>query len=146
MSANYDDAPSTLGNFNYDALDHLEQAQALAIMLTGEGYEAFAGWNGQIQQRVLWLLYNEISRARQAYRAEEVAREERARLATIVPDPDLREALREAGMRPDAPSWLHKAAIAADEEDARAAQRREQDRAVRIKSYVREATKQDDKP
>ena len=64
------DAPPVPGNFTSDSSDHLENAIALATSITGGGFEAFANWNDEIQQQILWLLLSELRRAKQAQCAE----------------------------------------------------------------------------
>lgn len=70
------DAPPVHGNFTGDPDQHIACAEAMAIVITGEGFESFKSWNETIKQDYLWALSLEIRRARQSLAAE---REERRR-------------------------------------------------------------------
>lgn len=64
-------APPIHGNYTSDADHHIGCADALATMLIGEGFAEFRSLNDEIQQDLLWLLCEEIGRAKQALRAEQ---------------------------------------------------------------------------
>ena len=73
-------AKPVLGNYTSEASMHLWCAESLAHTLTGAGLENFDQWNDNIRDGVLYLLSQEIRRARQALRAES---DERATKRTV---------------------------------------------------------------
>jgi hypothetical protein len=63
-------AAPTLGNYTNDAHAHLEMADALAAIISGEGFDHFSQMNDEIQHSVLYLLRSEIGRAKRSMEAE----------------------------------------------------------------------------
>lgn len=65
-----------------EALAHVAQADALASVVYGEGYEAWNGLNDGIKSNYLWALAMTIERCRESIRAlaDELAAEHKARM------------------------------------------------------------------